>query len=127
VLTGGECDGPVLRPTVLTDVDPSADLSCREVFGPVVSVWPYDDFEEALAAANGTDYGLQAAIFTQRIGTIMRAVQELHFGGVIVNDSPAFRRDEMPYGGVKASGNTREGPAYTVREMTEECLVVLDR
>ena len=82
--------------------------------------------DEAIALANGTRYGLQAGIFTTSLDNALRASQALEFGGVIVNEAPTFRSDQMPYGGVKDSGNTREGPHYAVREMTEERLVVVD-
>ena len=88
---------------------------------------PYDSLDEALALANGTEYGLQAGIFTSNLKTALQAASELEFGGVTVNEAPTFRADQMPYGGVKASGNTREGPRYAVREMTEERLIVLQR
>jgi acyl-CoA reductase-like NAD-dependent aldehyde dehydrogenase len=91
-----------------------------------VTVNPYDSLDEALELANGTKYGLQAGIFTSSLQTAFRAAQELEFGGVTVNEAPTFRADQMPYGGVKDSGNTREGPAYTVRELTEERVVVVD-
>ena len=124
-LTGGDLDGELLRPTVVTDAPPDAKVSCEEVFGPLCTVTPYDSFDEAIALANGTRYGLQAGIFTSDVKVALRAAQELEFGGVTVNEAPTFRADQMPYGGVKDSGNTREGPAYAVREMTEERLVVL--
>jgi acyl-CoA reductase-like NAD-dependent aldehyde dehydrogenase len=125
ILTGGELDGELIRPTVIAN--PSADLkvACEEVFGPVVTVSPYDSLDEALRLANGTRYGLQAGIFTENVRTALRAAEELEFGGVTVNEAPTFRADQMPYGGVKDSGNTREGPAYAVRELTEERVVVL--
>ena len=85
-----------------------------------------DSLEDAYARANGTDYGLQAGIFTGSIASALAAAQALEFGGVTVNEAPTFRADQMPYGGVKDSGNTREGPAYAVRELTDERLVVLD-
>ena len=91
----------------------------------VCTVTPFDSLDEALALANGTRYGLQAGIFTRDVRAALRAAQELEFGGVTVNEAPTFRADQMPYGGVKDSGNTREGPAYAVRELTEERLVVL--
>jgi acyl-CoA reductase-like NAD-dependent aldehyde dehydrogenase len=84
-----------------------------------------DSLADAYARANGTEYGLQAGVFTGSISTALAAAQALEFGGVTVNEAPTFRADQMPYGGVKGSGNTREGPAYTIREMTEERLVVL--
>jgi acyl-CoA reductase-like NAD-dependent aldehyde dehydrogenase len=125
VLTGGELEGELIRPTVIADAGPDLKVSCEEVFGPVVTVNPYDPLEEALELANGTKYGLQAGIFTENVRSALRAAQELEFGGVTVNEAPTFRADQMPYGGVKDSGNTREGPAYSVREFTEERVVVL--
>jgi acyl-CoA reductase-like NAD-dependent aldehyde dehydrogenase len=97
----------------------------REVFGPVVGIQTYTEVEEALRLANDTVYGLQAAAFTSNLGTALRVARQLEFGGVLVNEVPTWRADQMPYGGVKESGNTREGPAYAVREMTEERLIVL--
>ena len=101
-------------------------MSCEEVFGPVCIVNSVGSLDEAIALANGTRYGLQAGIFTTKLETALRAAQELEFGGVMVNEAPTFRADQMPYGGVKDSGNTREGPAYAVRALTDERLVVLD-
>ena len=126
ILTGGELEGELLRPTVIANTAPDLHVSCEEVFGPVVTVNPYDSLDEALELANGTRYGLQAGIFTANVRTAMRAAQELEFGGVTVNEAPTFRADQMPYGGIKDSGNTREGPAYSVREFTEERVVVID-
>ena len=103
-----------------------AKVACEEVFGPVVTVTAYDSLDEAIALANGTRYGLQAGIFTARIDSALRAGRELEFGGVTVNEAPTFRADQMPYGGVKDSGNTREGPAWAVRELTEETVVVVE-
>jgi acyl-CoA reductase-like NAD-dependent aldehyde dehydrogenase len=126
VLTGGDTsDEGLIRPTVLGDVTPEMKVSCLEVFGPLCTVTPYDSLDEALELANGTEYGLQAGIFTSNIRTALAAGAALEFGGVLVNEAPTFRADQMPYGGVKASGNTKEGPPYSVREMTEERLVVL--
>ena len=125
VLYGGGADGALVEPTVVLEPSPDADVVRREVFGPVVSVLGYDDLEAAFAAANATDYGLQAAIFTARLDRALRAAAVLEFGAVMVNEVPAFRADQMPYGGIKDSGNTKEGPAYAIREMTEERLVVL--
>src|SRR6266566_4095747 len=126
VLTGGELDGELLRPTVIAAAGPELKVSCEEVFGPVCTVNSVGSLDEAIELANGTRYGLQAGIFAADIKTALRAAQELEFGGVIVNEAPTFRADQMPYGGVKDSGNTREGPAYAVRELTEERLVVID-
>jgi acyl-CoA reductase-like NAD-dependent aldehyde dehydrogenase len=124
VLTGGEVADGLLRPTVLADVTPEMKVSCLEVFGPLCTVSAYDSVDEAFALANGTEYGLQAGIFTGSLHTALAAANKLEFGGVTVNEAPTFRADQMPYGGIKASGNTKEGPRYAVREMTEERLVV---
>jgi acyl-CoA reductase-like NAD-dependent aldehyde dehydrogenase len=124
VLTGGEVVDGLLQPTVVADVTPDMKVSCQEVFGPLCTVSPYDSSEEAFELANGTEYGLQAGIFTANVKTALAAAAALDFGGVTVNEAPTFRADQMPYGGVKESGNTKEGPHYAVREMTEERLVV---
>jgi acyl-CoA reductase-like NAD-dependent aldehyde dehydrogenase len=127
VLTGGSLtDDGLLRPTVIASPAMTAKVSCEEVFGPVVTVTPVASLDEAIAAANGTPYGLQAGIFTKDMKAGLRAARELEFGGVTINEAPTFRADQMPYGGVKDSGNTREGPAWAVREMTEERLVVIE-
>jgi acyl-CoA reductase-like NAD-dependent aldehyde dehydrogenase len=127
VLTGGSLtDDGLLRPTVIASPATTAKVSCEEVFGPVVTVTPVASLDEAIAAANGTPYGLQAGIFTKDMKAGLRAARELEFGGVTINEAPTFRADQMPYGGVKDSGNTREGPAWAVREMTEERLVVIE-
>jgi acyl-CoA reductase-like NAD-dependent aldehyde dehydrogenase len=125
VLTGGEVVDGLLQPTVLADVTPDMKVSCQEVFGPLCTVSRYDSSEEAFELANGTEYGLQAGIFTANVKTALAAAAALDFGGITVNEAPTFRADQMPYGGVKESGNTKEGPHYAVREMTEERLVVL--
>src|SRR5512133_4288088 len=125
VLAGGEVQDGLIRPTVIANASPELKVSCDEVFGPVVTVNPVDSLDEAIELANSTRFGLQAGIFTGALATALRAAQELDFGGVTVNEAPTFRSDQMPYGGVKDSGNTREGPAYAVRELTEERLVVL--
>jgi acyl-CoA reductase-like NAD-dependent aldehyde dehydrogenase len=126
VLTGGE-DGALIKPTVLAGVADDQKVSCEEVFGPVVIVNPVDSVDEAIERANGTRFGLQAAIFTSSLDSALSAADRLEFGGVIINEAPTFRSDQMPYGGIKASGNTKEGPAWAVREMTEERLVVIQR
>jgi acyl-CoA reductase-like NAD-dependent aldehyde dehydrogenase len=127
VLTGGDVTEGIIRPTVVADVEPDMKISCQEVFGPVVAVAPYDSLDDGIELANGTEYGLQAGIFTASIQSALDAAERLEFGGVTVNEAPTFRADQMPYGGIKASGNTKEGPHYTVREMTEERLVVIAR
>jgi acyl-CoA reductase-like NAD-dependent aldehyde dehydrogenase len=126
VAVGGVVDDHgVLLPTVLTDVMPHMRVCAREVFGPVVTVNRFRDLDDAFREANTTDYGLQAAVFTADLATALQAVRTLDFGGVLVNEIPTWRADHQPYGGVRDSGNTREGPAYTVREMTELRMVVL--
>ena len=125
ILTGGEVRDGLLTPTVLLGVTPDMKVCRDEVFGPVVGVQTYRAPDDALALANDTRYGLQAGIYTASLATALRAARELDFGGVLVNEVPTWRADQMPYGGVRESGNTREGPAYAVREMTEERLVVV--
>ena len=125
ILTGGRVDDDLLLPTVVERPGPETKLACDEAFGPVCTLQPYATLEEAIAIANATRYGLQAGIFTASIRTALEASRALEFGGVTVNEAPTFRADQMPYGGVKDSGNTREGPAWAVREMTEERLVVI--
>jgi acyl-CoA reductase-like NAD-dependent aldehyde dehydrogenase len=124
--TGGDLIGEhVLRPTVLSGVRPDMEVCRTEVFGPVLGVQVYDEFDEALRLANDTRYGLQAGVFTASLGRALQAARTLDFGGVVVNEVPTWRADQMPYGGLRDSGNTREGPPYTAREMTEERLIVL--
>jgi acyl-CoA reductase-like NAD-dependent aldehyde dehydrogenase len=126
LLSGGDTtDDGLIRPTVIANPSPEAKVSCEEVFGPVVTLTRTASLGEAIELANSTRYGLQAGIFTGDLRAALEAAQTLEFGGVIVNEAPTFRADQMPYGGVKASGNTREGPAYAVRELTEERLVVI--
>ncbi len=126
-LLAGGLEGELIRPTVLAGVADDQKVSCDEVFGPVVVLNPVDSVDEAIERANGTRFGLQAGIFTASIDSALRAADGLEFGGVTVNEAPTFRSDQMPYGGIKDSGNTREGPAWAVREMTEERLVVIQR
>jgi acyl-CoA reductase-like NAD-dependent aldehyde dehydrogenase len=126
VMTGGETTGDgLVKPTVIANPAPTDKVQCEEDFGPVVTLTRTPSLDDAIDWANGTRYGLQAAIFSSDIRTCLDAAQRLEFGGVTVNEAPTFRADQMPYGGVKASGNTREGPAFAVREMTEERLVVV--
>jgi acyl-CoA reductase-like NAD-dependent aldehyde dehydrogenase len=126
VLTGGGLEGDLIQPTVIANASPDMKVCREEVFGPVVVVDTYEALEEAIALANGTRYGLQAGIFTADLRAALQAAQGLEFGGVTINEAPTFRADQMPYGGVKDSGNTREGPAYAVRELTEQRVVVID-
>jgi acyl-CoA reductase-like NAD-dependent aldehyde dehydrogenase len=127
ILTGGDTtDEGLIRPTVIANPSPEAKVSCEEVFGPVVTLTRVGSLDEAIDLANSTRYGLQAGVFTASLKDALEAARRLEFGGVTINEAPTFRADQMPYGGVKASGNTREGPAYAVRELTEERLVVID-
>ncbi|MEW6566898.1 MAG: aldehyde dehydrogenase family protein [Chloroflexota bacterium] len=125
LLTGGLRQGPVYHPTVLADVSPDMKVVAEEAFAPVASVIACDDFEEALRQADATTYGLQVAVFTQDIRRVFQAVRRLNFGGVIVNDSPAFRADHMPYGGNRQSGLGREGVRFAVEEMTNLQMVAI--
>jgi acyl-CoA reductase-like NAD-dependent aldehyde dehydrogenase len=126
VLTGGDTtDDGLVRPTVIAAPARDDKVQCEEVFGPVVTLTRTSSLDDAIEQANSTRYGLQAAIFSTDVRSCLEAARRLEFGGVTVNEAPTFRADQMPYGGVKASGNTKEGPAWAVREMTEERLVVL--
>ncbi len=126
LVSGGDrSEAGVLRPTLVDGVTPDMLVVSSEVFGPVVGVAAYDSFDEAVELANDTRYGLQAAVFTADVGTALDAARRLDFGGVLVNESPTWRADQQPYGGLRDSGNTREGPAYAVEEMTERRMVVL--
>ena len=118
VEVGGEAIGNCLRPTILTGVTREMKVICSEVFAPIVSVLPYDSFEEALVMADDSLYGLQAGIFTRDINKAFMAIRRLDVGGVIINDIPTFRVDHMPYGGNKDSGLGREGVRYAMEEMT---------
>jgi acyl-CoA reductase-like NAD-dependent aldehyde dehydrogenase len=126
ILSGGTCEGTMFQPTVLANTRPEMRVNREEIFAPVITVSPYDDFDEALTLANDTDYGLQSGLFTQNMNRIMRAFEELEVGGLQVNDVSTFRVDQMPYGGVKGSGVGREGPRYAIEEMTEMKLMVLN-
>lgn len=126
LVVGGDGAGRMVRPTVLENVEERMKIMCEEVFGPVVSLVPYDDFEQALAAVDASPYGLQAGIYTRDLNRVMQATQRLNVGGVIINDVPTFRVDQMPYGGNKASGVGREGPRYAIEEMTTLRIVVIN-
>jgi acyl-CoA reductase-like NAD-dependent aldehyde dehydrogenase len=97
----------------------------QEVFAPVASLIPYDEFEDALVQADRGDYGLQAAVFTRDIGRVFAAIRGLNFGGVIINEAPTFRADHMPYGGNRQSGLGREGVKYAMEEMTNLQMVAI--
>ena len=126
VLLRGQRAGSVLGPTVLADVPRDAKVSCREVFGPVTIVAPYDSWDEAMAMVNDSDFGLQAGVFTHDVNRIFRAFSTLEVGGVVVNDFPTLRVDNFPYGGVKDSGFGREGVRYAMEDMSEPRMLVLN-
>jgi glyceraldehyde-3-phosphate dehydrogenase (NADP+) len=126
VVCGGKRDGAMFEPTILEGVKPELRISWLEAFAPVVIVYPYKDFEEALKGVNYSIYGLQAGIFTNDLKKAFRAYEALDVGGVIINDIPTFRIDHMPYGGVKESGFGREGIKYAIEEMTELKLMALN-
>ncbi|HTJ94988.1 MAG TPA: aldehyde dehydrogenase family protein [Pararobbsia sp.] len=125
VLTGGKREGTVFEPTVLHGVTDSMKVVCQEVFAPVVSIIEFDRIEEAVAGANASDFGLAAGLFTSDLKTALRTAQQLEFGGVHINEASSARVDTMPFGGVKDSGFGREGPAWAIREMTEERLITI--
>jgi acyl-CoA reductase-like NAD-dependent aldehyde dehydrogenase len=125
ILTGGRREGSVVWPTILVDTKPDMKVCREEVFGPVITVEPYQTFEDALAMVNDSPYGLQAGVFTKDIERAMLAHREIEVGGLIVNDVSAFRADQMPYGGAKESGYGREGLRYAMEEMTEPRIMVL--
>lgn len=126
-VTGGgrNHDGAVLMPTVLAGVTPDMEVSKTELFGPAVGVASYDTFDEAVGMANNSRYGLQASVFTSSLQRAMEAAKRIDFGSVLINEQPNWRTDQMPYGGVRDSGNTKEGPPYAVEEMTRERLIII--
>ena len=125
VLTGGTGDGPFFQPTLLSQVTPEMKVCREEVFGPVVTISPYQTFDDALAMVNDSKFGLQAGVFTNDINRAFEAHRTIDVGGVIVNDVSAFRADQMPYGGSKDSGFGREGLRFAMEEMTEPRIMVL--
>ena len=126
LLCGGHRKGPVLAPTVLTGTTPEMRVNCQEIFAPVVTVEPYNDFEAALRQLNNSPYGLQAGIFTRDAKLLFHSYEELEVGAVVAGDVPSFRIDHMPYGGIKDSGVGREGLRYAIEEMTEPKLLVMN-
>lgn len=126
LLCGGKRHGSILEPTVLTGTRPDMKVNCEEIFAPVVTVEPYDDFSLALRRINESPYGLQAGVFTRDANRIFQAYEELEVGGVIAGDVPSFRIDHMPYGGTKDSGFGREGLRYSIEDMTEPKLLVMN-
>jgi len=125
ILTGGKRDGTVYYPTVLTNVNADMKVVAEETFAPVASVISCDDFEESLRQANDTKFGLQVGVFTKDIDRVLKAVKRLNFGGVIINDTPNFRADHMPYGGNRQSGLGREGVKFAMEDMTNIQMVAI--
>ena len=126
VQTGGERDGVFYKPTILTNINEDMKVCRQEVFGPVVAVSTYRDEDEVINKVNDSDYGLQAGLFTNNLTFALKAMEEIHVGGLIVNDTSGYRVDHMPYGGVKKSGTGKEGPKYAIEEMTEEKIIVFN-
>ncbi len=124
-LTGNRREGTVVPPTLLADVDPATPASCKEIFGPVMSIIPFDTLQEAIDRVNATPFGLATGLFTNRLDDALQAVRKLEVGGVHINETSSSRVDVMPYGGSKDSGFGREGPRYAIREMSEERMVTL--
>jgi len=127
LITGGKRENTFFEPTVLTQVDPKNQLACDEAFGPILIVEPYSDFQKAIDQVNSSPFGLQAGVFTNQMDKAMRSFNQLEVGGVVLNDVPTFRVDNMPYGGVKDSGFGREGIKYSIEEMTEIKLLVMNQ
>jgi acyl-CoA reductase-like NAD-dependent aldehyde dehydrogenase len=120
---GGDSEQQVLNPTVLLNAKPTDKISCEEAFAPVVHINTFNEFDEAIARVNESQFGLQAGVYTNDLQKAFKASKALHVGGVMINDIPTFRVDHMPYGGVKMSGTGREGIKYAIEEMTELKLV----
>ena len=125
LLAGGPRQGALIPPTLLADVPRECDVSCQEVFGPVMTIEPFDSIDDAIARVNSTPYGLATGFFTNRLDFAMKAVRRLHVGGVHINETSSSRVDLMPYGGTKDSGFGREGPRYAIHEMSEMRMVSL--
>ncbi|MBG9824265.1 aldehyde dehydrogenase [Bacillus safensis] len=125
LLCGGKRNGASITPAILLNPPKQAKVVCEEVFGPVVSILPYEELEEAIKEANDSRYGLQAGIFTNQLDVALYAAKELEAGGVVINGTSNFRLDHWPYGGIKRSGLGREGPRFAIEEMTETKMVVL--
>ena len=122
---GGKRQGALLEPTLLSQVKPEMKVVCQEVFAPIASIMAYGDFPEALRELADTAYGLQAGIYTKNIPKALEAIHALDFGGIMINDTPIFRAEHMPYGGNKASGIGREGVRFAAEEMTNLRMVVI--
>jgi acyl-CoA reductase-like NAD-dependent aldehyde dehydrogenase len=119
ILTGGSADGPCVQPTIISGAKSDLDVCSKEIFAPVVVLDRYADFDAAIARVNDSPFGLQAGVFTRDISLAFRAFNELRVGGVMINQVPTFRLENMPYGGAKDSGQGREGVRFAIDDMTE--------
>lgn len=126
LLSGGRRNGLIVEPTILTGTKPEMKVNCQEIFGPVVTVEPYKDFDQAIRNVNNSSFGMQAGVFTRDAKLLFQAYDELEVGGVVAGDVPSFRIDHMPYGGIKDSGLGREGLRYAIEEMSEPKLLVMN-
>lgn len=126
ILAGGKRKGRMFEPTILENVEENLEVNCQEIFAPVTILIPFENFEEAVSIVNKSDYGLQAGVFTRDIKNIFYANNNIEAGGVIINDYPTFRVDNMPYGGIKDSGFGREGIKYAMEDMTEIKIMVFN-
>jgi glyceraldehyde-3-phosphate dehydrogenase (NADP+) len=127
IITGGKREGSVFTPTIISDVSEDALVIQEEAFAPIVAVNRFRTVDEAIQKVNDTKYGLQAGVFTNDITRALECARAIDAGGILINEMPTFRVDNMPYGGTKGSGIGREGPAFAIKEMTEEKLIVLDQ
>jgi len=125
ILFGGKRNGTVLEPTVIENAPDNINVKCSEVFAPIITIDKFSSFEDAVNSINNSRFGLQAGVFTNDIRKILYAYNNIHTGGVVINDASAYRMDSMPYGGVKDSGNAREGVKYAMKEMTEEKILII--
>jgi acyl-CoA reductase-like NAD-dependent aldehyde dehydrogenase len=125
LICGGKQHGATVEPTVLLNPPKSSKVVCQEVFGPIVSIIPYETIEEAIEETNDSSFGLQAGIFTNQLDLAYKVAHSLEVGGVVINGTSNFRLDHWPYGGVKNSGIGREGPRYAIEDMTEMKMIVL--
>jgi len=127
VLAGGAADGAAFEPTIIENADPASFVCSKEAFAPLVTIAPVASFGEAIRKINDSEFGLQAGVFTNSLEKALTAYENIEAGGVVINDIPAYRIDHMPYGGIKASGLSREGLKYSIEDMTEPRLMVINR
>ena len=124
VLTGGKRENAVVQPTIIEGANKNLNVNSKEVFAPLITIKEFEDFKTAVEEVNDSDLGLQAGVFTNNFANAMYAYENIETGGVIINDVSTYRMDSMPYGGVKQSGNAREGVKYAIEEMTERKVMV---